>query len=278
MCIRDSTYTTRNKNESISLVVDEYLRDFSAVRNILKIDGLDKESIHIGGALFFDSLGNLYLTTGDGGPQGDPENHSQNLESLRGKILRLDVSKPTLEPKIIAYGFRNPWGASIDSNDRIFISDCGWSNIESVYLLSELDPEIPSNYGWPIFEGSQRMRKGNTLMFQDTVSPIYQYVQRPGCGVGGFYLDDLELFVFADFHGTVRMLKQKKNGQWYLFHEYKQENYIWGLGFNAKTNKIFVKPNGLELKISLEPFNLDEQLKFCETTMPDGYVNNNDCN
>jgi len=49
----------------------------------------------------------------------------QNLKSLRGKILRLDVSKLKLEPEIVAYGLRNPWKVSIDSKNRMFIGDCG---------------------------------------------------------------------------------------------------------------------------------------------------------
>jgi len=50
---------------------------------------------------------------------------AQNLKSLKGKILRLDVSKLKQEPEIVAYGLRNPWKVSIDSKNRMFIGDCG---------------------------------------------------------------------------------------------------------------------------------------------------------
>ena len=272
------SYTSQDLNESLSLVVDEYSMDFSKVRNIIKIDGFPKPAGHIGGALSFDKLGRLYLSVGDGGPQGDPENHAQNLNSLRGKILRVDVSKLKLEPEIVAYGLRNPWGVSIDSNDRMFILNCGWSSVESVYLLNDLNSDTPSNFGWPVFQGTKRMRKDDLLIFQDTSSPIYEYINRPGCAIGGFYLDYLELLLFGDFYGTVRMLKQQKNGKWNLFHEFKQENIIWSLGFDKKTEKIFIGPNSLELKVSIAPFKLDEKVELCRTTMPNGSINNSGCN
>jgi len=53
-------------------------------------------------------------------------------------------------------------------------------------------------------------------------------------------------------------LKQKENGDWYLLHEYKQEEFIWGLGLDKKTKKIFVAPNNLELEISVEQVKLNQ--------------------
>ena len=83
------------------------------------------------------------------------EANAQNLNSLKGKILRLDVSKLKQEPEIIAYGIRNPWGVTIDSKNRMFILQCGHDfNVEAVYLLNDLYSGIPANLGWPVFEGS----------------------------------------------------------------------------------------------------------------------------
>lgn len=236
-------YTNKDTDGSNSLVVDEYSMSFNKVRNIIKIK--DFASVHFGGNLLFDSLGSLYLSVGD----GNKSDEAQNLNSLKGKILRLDTSKFKQKPEIIAYGLRNPWGVSIDSKNRMFVLQCGKYDVEAVYLLNELYSETPSNFGWPVFEGSTRKQK-NSLSFDNIVAPIFEYRNRPGCATAGVYLDDIESFLFADFFGTIRLLNQKDDGLWYLLHEdTKEKDPIWGFGFNKKTNKIFVAPNNLELEI-----------------------------
>jgi hypothetical protein len=239
-------------------VVDEYSMNFTKVRNIIKIGRFSK--IHFGGALQFDSLGKLYLSVGDGSENLNKyiyEDHPQNLNDYRGKILRLDISDLKLEPEIVAYGIRAPWGVTIDSKDRMFILQCGRNKVEAAYLLNDLYSGIPVNLGWPVFEGSTRLRK-DPLMFKDVSAPIFETNIRPGCLTGGVYLNDIELFLLADFFGTIRLLRQQENGEWYLFHEYKQENNIWSLGLDNKTKKIFVAPNNLELEISVEQVKLNQ--------------------
>ena len=250
-------YSSQDINGLDSLVVDEYSMNFTKVRNIIKIEGF--QALHFGGSLLFDSLGKLYLSVGDGTDPSDFESsHSQNLNSLKGKILRLDVSKLKLEPEIVAYGIRNSWGVTIDSKDRIFILDCGWNNVEAVYLLNDLYSGIPANLGWPVFEGSIRKRK-DPLMFKDVLAPIFEYNNRPGCVTAGVYLNDIESFLFADFFGTIRLLKEQENGEWYLIHEDKREKAaIWGFGLDKKTKKIFIAPNNLELEILVDQVKLNQ--------------------
>ena len=248
------SYTSQDTN-GLSLVVDEYSMNFSKVRNIIKIGGFQLN--HYSGTLLFDNLGKLYLSVGDAGSVFF-QNQAQDLNSLKGKILRLDVSKLKLEPEIIAYGIRNPWGVTIDSKDRMFILQCGQNSVEAVYLLNDLYSGIPANLGWPVFEGSVRMRK-DSLIRNDVLAPIFETNNRPGCLTGGVYLNDIESFLFADFYGTIRLLKQKENGDWYLLHEYKQEKYtIWGIGLDKKTKKIFVAPNNLELEILVDQVKLSQ--------------------
>ena len=130
-------------------------------------------------------------------------------------------------------------------------------SIEALYLLNDLYSGIPANFGWPIFEGSTRMRK-DPLMFKDVSAPIFETNIRPGCLTGGVYLNDIESFLFGDFYGTIRLLKQKEDGDWYLLHEHKQEKHIWGFGLDPKTpEKIFIAPNNLELEISVDQINLN---------------------
>jgi len=249
-------YSSQDINGFNSLVVDEYSMNFSKVRNIIKIGGFFS-NIHLGGALQFDSLGKLYLSVGDGSENDISEDHPQNLNDYRGKILRLDISDLKLEPEIIAYGIRNAYGVTIDSKDRMFILQCGNSAVESVYFLNDLYTGIPVNFGWPVFEGSTRMRD-DPLMFKDVSAPIFETNNRPGCLTAGVYLDDIESFVFGDFYGTIRLLKQKEDGDWYLLHEYKQEKYIWGFGLDKKTKKILIAPNNLELEILVEQVKLNQ--------------------
>jgi glucose/arabinose dehydrogenase len=83
------------------LQLDEYRRtadgpdraDLSTRRPLLTIQH-DPYENHNGGQLLFGPDGRLYLSTGDGGGQGDPGNDAQSLGSLLGKVLRLDVGIP----------------------------------------------------------------------------------------------------------------------------------------------------------------------------------------
>ena len=98
---------------------------------------------HNGGLLLFGPDGHLYVGMGDGGSGGDPENRAQNLNTLLGKILRIDpralgpggYTSPASNPfaggragrnEIYAYGLRNPWRFSFDrANGDLYIGDVG---------------------------------------------------------------------------------------------------------------------------------------------------------
>ncbi|MBI2619332.1 MAG: PQQ-dependent sugar dehydrogenase [Ignavibacteriales bacterium] len=152
---------------------------------------------HNGGQLTFGPDGYLYIALGDGGSGGDPLNNAQNLGSLLGKMLRIDVDNPTggnaygippdnpyaggesgYREEIFAHGLRNPWRFSFDlPTGRLWCGDVGESAREEIDLI-----EKGKNYGWNIMEG--------TLCYPPTsvvcnttglMLPIWEY----GRGVGG---------------------------------------------------------------------------------------------
>lgn len=123
---------------------------------------------HNGGQMAFGPDGYLYIGTGDGGSGNDPHGNGQRLNTLLGKILRIDVdqkskSKPYAVPKdnpfadrkdarpeIWAYGLRNPWRFSFDPLDgTLYAADVGQRAREEINVIRK-----GKNYGWNIMEGN----------------------------------------------------------------------------------------------------------------------------
>ena len=93
-------------------------------------------------------------------------------------------------------------------------------------------------------------KKTTSLTSDEVMRPIFEYRNRPGCATAGVYLDDIESFLFADFFGTIRLIKQQENGLWYLlYQDNTKKEPIWGFGLDKKANKIFIAPDNRELEI-----------------------------
>ena len=138
-------------------------------QEIIRFDPL--VPFHHGGQLEFGPDGYLYISFGDGtGPLFEPTpdfKRSQDMTSLGGKILRIDVDasqgelpygipadnpfvgKGEARAEIYALGFRNPWKFSFDRDTgALYTSDVGNYDWEEINLV-----EAGANYGWPIREG-----------------------------------------------------------------------------------------------------------------------------
>jgi glucose/arabinose dehydrogenase len=155
-------------------------------RQILFVD--QPYSNHNGGQLAFGPDGYLYVGMGDGGSGGDPENRAQNLGSLLGKLLRINVTLRRPRPVIVGYGLRNPWRFSFDRRTGdLYIGDVGQNSWEEVDFTRRGTPGL-ENYGWRVYEGKARYTADQTpnptghLVFPIVVSP-----NPPNCSViGGF--------------------------------------------------------------------------------------------
>ncbi len=169
---------------------------------------------HNGGTIAFGPDGFLYIGLGDGGSGNDPNGNGQNLTTLLGSILRIDVDRKDKDlnyaiPKdnpfigkkvpigrrgelvaareeIYAYGVRNIWRMSFDSKTGTFwAADVGQNLWEEINIIKS-----GGNYGWNCREGKHWFRPdGNDVDRNDLIDPIFEYNHSIGKSItgGGVY-------------------------------------------------------------------------------------------
>jgi glucose/arabinose dehydrogenase len=143
---------------------------------------------HNGGQLVFGPDGLLYVGMGDGGSGGDPENRAQNMGSLLGKLLTLNVNVRGARPRISALGLRNPWRVSFDrATGDLYIGDVGQSSWEEIDYLPRARLSRLQNYGWDVYEGRARFEDKEPSA-GELVMPVHVYGREGGhCSLtGGF--------------------------------------------------------------------------------------------
>jgi glucose/arabinose dehydrogenase len=176
---------------------------------------------HNGGHVAFGPDGHLWLGTGDGGGSGDQFGNAQDLSSLLGKMLRIDVDSAEpyaippdnpfvgqagIRPEIWAYGLRNPWRYAFDrQTGDLFIADVGQNRREEIHVQPS-GSGAGANYGWPIMEGARCFHPASGCDPTGLELPAADYDRSDGCSVtgghvyrGSAYPDLVGWYVFGDF-------------------------------------------------------------------------------
>jgi glucose/arabinose dehydrogenase len=187
---------------------------------------VDFAASHNGGMLEFGPDGLLYVSTGDGGGQGDTTNTAQNPNNLLGKILRVDIDNkaPGREygipadnpfaagggkPEVFILGLRNPWRWSFDrATGDMWIADVGQNTIEELTVLPPAQQK-GANLGWSMYEGTTCFKPpcspaGKTFpQFTHPHGPPDNWTAIIGGEVyrGTCYPDLVGQYLFTDYEG-----------------------------------------------------------------------------
>ena len=193
---------------------------------------------HNGGGLLFGPDGYLYIALGDGGKANDPFGNGQNLKTLLGSILRIDVDRKEAgrnyaippdnpfagrpggaRPEIWAYGLRNVWGMAFDrQTGRFWAADVGQDLWEEIDLIVR-----GGNYGWNFREATHRFGPAGSGPGADLVEPIWEYHHDIGKSITGGHV----------YRG--RRLPELDGA--YLYADYIS-GQVWSLRYDAERRQV----------------------------------------
>lgn len=186
---------------------------------------------HAGGGLCFGPDGMLYIGFGDTAAADDPERVSQDMRTLEGKILRIDVTNapagrpyaiPTdnpwgrtanVRPEIWAYGVRNPFRMAFDAKGLLWMGDPGQKQREEIDVVPRA-----GNLGWPLMEADIPLVPGTDP--SKMVAPVFAYGRELGrASIGGqVYRGQrvpslVDHYVFADHMAGKLIALPVRNGR-----------------------------------------------------------------
>jgi glucose/arabinose dehydrogenase len=233
-------YTTKKGNVIVSeLPFDGKVADPQRERVLLDVPKPFNE--HNAGTLLFDGAGMLLVAIGDGGGSGDKFNNGQRTDTLLGKVLRIDPKPrgrlpysippdnpfavkaaspvpPKKRPEILAYGLRNPWQITLDSETNdLWIPDVGQTRVEEINRLPKT--QWGANFGWSLREGNVAFKGAKP---PGAIEPVYAYPHVDGrCAVvGGYVYRGTALpglvgsYVFGDVCSGKVMALRATTGRW----------------------------------------------------------------
>ncbi|MBL4883939.1 MAG: PQQ-dependent sugar dehydrogenase [Planctomycetaceae bacterium] len=212
---------------------------------------------HNGGAIQFGPDGYLYIAVGDGGSGNDPLDNGQNLGTLFGSLLRIDVNKKSdgkeysipadnpfvntagARPEIYAYGFRNIWGLAFDSKTGdLWAADVGQNQWEEINLV-----QAGKNYGWNRREGMHRFSNRDSAVASKAVNPIWEYGHQVGKSITGGLV----------YRGSAIPELQGK----YIYADFVTGK-IWALDYDVKNQKLIANHRIPSDKMPILNFGSDE--------------------
>jgi glucose/arabinose dehydrogenase len=244
-------YTVTASNPNILDPASEFV-----IAQYIKNQG---DSNHNGGKIAFGPDGYLYVSIGDGGGGGDPQKNGQNLETVFGSMLRIDVDLngdnplennaelpngnyeiPSDNPRVgqagldelYAWGIRNTWKFSFDTQGRLWGADVGQNIYEEINLI-----EKGGNYGWNRFEANSQPSygSGTSLVTSPDIKPIFFYDHSAG---------DVSITGGYQYRGSLIDARLQNS---YIYGDYVSGR-VWALRYNAvsktATNELLFKTNG----------------------------------
>lgn len=247
-------------------------------------------SNHNGGNIHFGPDGYLWISMGDGGSGGDPQNFGQNKNSLLGKMLRIDVSgetytSPSDNPfvgtdgadEIWSYGLRNAWKFSFDrETGDVWIADVGQNAIEEINKMPSTEAGL--NYGWRCYEGNNTYNTSGCASQETMTFPVAVYNHSGGrCSITGGYVYRGELYpnltgkyFFADYcSGEIGWVDQEENLEFIT----DTSNFFATFGENLQ-GELFVGGSGKVFKIVGEAISaVQDQNKLKISLFPNPVMN-----
>jgi glucose/arabinose dehydrogenase len=266
-------YTDTNGDTAVArfrVSSDPNRADPSSGRVLLHID--QPYPNHNGGEVAFGPDGYLYIGMGDGGSEGDPQGNGQRLDTLLGKLLRIDVDGadpyaiPSDNPfaagggraEIWAYGLRNPWRFTFDPRSGdLYVADVGQNRWEEIDF-QPAGSRGGVNYGWKIREGAHAYAGASASGLTD---PVTEYGHDQGCAVSGGVVirgqalpDWGGVYLYGDYcSGLIWGLRRMPGGTW-------QNALLFQTGFNISAfgedhlgNAYVVDLSGAAYQLTLKP-------------------------
>ncbi len=267
-------YTTSNPRRTVISrfkVSDDNPNTADKNSEVVLIEVAQPYSNHNGGQIAFGPDGYLYISLGDGGSAGDPQDNAQNLKSHLGKILRIDVNQTSgesnysipddnpfknntngLKEEIYAWGLRNVWRFSFDnSTKKLWAADVGQNAWEEIHII-----EKGKNYGWRILEGFHCFNPSSNCDTTNLTMPIWEYPhnQDGGYSITGGYV----------YKGKNALEIYNK----YVYGDFVTGN-IWALEYDGKNvkNNLLFKTNH-----SIATFGIDQNNELYFTNYATGKI------